>query len=1044
MAIHENAHPHDWENLQVLGINREPAHATLFPYPDASTALTGERGASPWFKLLNGTWQFVLVPHPGAVPEGFETEEFDAGDWDPVPVPGNWQMLGYDRPPYTIVNYPYPVDPPHVPSDNPVGCYRRSFSLPGSWDGRRVFLTFEGVNCAFYVWVNGQKVGYSQGSHMPAEFDITPYVREGANLLAVQVLKWSDASYLEDQDFWRLSGIFRDAYLIATPDVHIRDIFVRTPLGRDCRDATLEVSAGVRNYDDKPVAGFTVTAQLLDADGTCVLPERQVGGAIDLGADEETTLSLDAPVGNPRKWTAETPHLYSLLLALRNDAGEVLEVERVRVGFRQVEIKKGQFLVNGTPIKILGVNRHDSHPDLGHAVSLASMLQDIVVMKRHNINCVRTSHYPNDPRWYDLCDEYGLYVIDEADLETHGFGYEAADIPAKLPEWREAFVERAVRMVERDKNHACIIMWSLGNESGYGENHAAMSEWIRRRDPSRPIHYERAIETKETPAPSSVDVVSQMYTTVEGVISQGERKDEKRPFFLCEYAHAMGQGPGNLEEYWEAFWKYPRLLGGCVWEWVDHAIRQSTDMGEEWFAYGGDFGDFPNDGNFCVDGLNFPDRIPHTGLVEYKHVIQPAHVEAVDLAKGKIRILNRLFHRSLEHLDGTWSLRQDERVLAQGRLPRLDIAAGAAREFDLAYPLPQPVPGATYWLDLNFVLAEETSWAPRGYQVASDQFELPLKAPAAVLSLASMPSLAVHETGTEIAIRGEEFLVRFDRHSGTIDDWLCQGTPLLAAGPRVQLWRAPTDNDRWIKEEWKSAGYDRLRHRIRRVEVVDVSRETARIEVDVRLGADSLRPNFDASYAYTLYGSGDVLIDTVLTPLRDGLPNLPRVGLEMRLPSGFDFFSWYGRGPHESYADRQDSAPVGVYAGTVQEQYVPCIYPQENGNKADTRWAAVTNLRGQGLLAMAMPLLNVSAHHYSVEDLTASKHTYELTRLDETVLHLDHAQAGLGSNSCGPRPLPQYLIQSGEIRFSVRLRPFLVDSRAPMSLWKQALPKVGG
>ncbi|NLC55462.1 MAG: DUF4981 domain-containing protein [Armatimonadetes bacterium] len=1043
MATQDTAVPRDWENLQVLSIHREPAHATLFPYPDEASALTGERGASPWFKLLNGTWQFLLAPYPAAVPAGFWSDEFDASEWDALPVPSNWQMHGYDRPQYTNVNYPYPVDPPCVPDDNPVGCYRRAFVVPEEWAGRRVFLTFEGVNSAFYVWVNGQQVGYSQGSHMPSEFDISDYLQPGENTLAVQVFKWSDASYLEDQDFWRLSGIFRDVYLVAAPTTHLRDLFVRTPLAANYRDATLEVEATLRNYGQAAASGYTVTAKLLDAAGQVALPETPVGEALSLAAGEEQTVTLKTAIPEPRLWTAETPNLYSLLLSLRDGAGQLLEVQCVRVGFRQVEIRDGQLLVNGVPVKLHGANRHDTHPDLGHAVSLESMVQDITLMKRHNLNCVRTSHYPNDPRWYDLCDEYGLYVIDEADLETHGFGYEAPDIPAKLPEWREAFVDRAVRMVERDKNHPSIIIWSLGNESGYGENHAAMSEWIRGRDTTRPIHYERAQEWDGHPAPDSVDILSQMYTSVPDLIRQGERTDEPRPFFLCEYAHAMGQGPGNLKEYWEVIRKYPRLIGGCVWEWVDHAIRMQTDMGEEWFAYGGDFGDEPNDGNFCVDGLNFPDRVPHTGLIEYKHVIQPAHVEAVDLTEGRIRVTNRLFHRSLAHLEGAWVLLEDDRVLAQGRLPELAIPAGQSQEFRLPYTLPQPRPGATYWLNVRFTQAEETLWAPRGYEVAQDQFQVPLQAPAPVLPAAAIPTLQVLETGDGVVMAGPDFSLTFDRHEGRLYEWSWQGLDLLDAGPRLQLWRAPTDNDRHVQAAWRHAGYDRLRHRVRRMAVTDVSRHAARVEVDIRLGADSLRPAFDAFQVYTVYGSGDVVIETRLVPLQSGLPDLPRVGLELRLPAGFDRFAWYGRGPHESYVDRKESALVGVYSGTVQEQYVPYIYPQENGNKADTRWAAVTNLRGEGLLCIGMPLLNVSAHHYSVEDLTESKHTYELTRLEETVLHLDYRQGGLGSNSCGPRPLPQYLLLPEEMSFAVRLKPFSRDARSPMSVWKEALPGLG-
>jgi beta-galactosidase/beta-glucuronidase len=1020
----------DWENPRVLERSREPARATLLPCPDEATALSGERGASPWFKLLNGDWRFHYALRPEAAPAGF-----DASGWKTLPVPSNWQMHGYDRPHYTNRNYPYPLDPPRVPNENPVGCYRREFSLPAGFSGRQVFLVFQGVNSAFYVWVNGRMAGYSQGSHMPSEFNVTALVRPGRNLLAVKVLKWSDASYLEDQDFWRLSGIFRDVYLLSLPDVHIRDVFVRTTFDKSYRDATLAVDVNVRNCAAKPAAGCRLSARLLDSEGRVVL-EQPVGKVLRLAPGAEAALTLRAPVASPRKWSAEEPNLHTLLLTLRDARGRVLEVQRLRVGFRQVEIRGRQFLVNGVPVKLHGVNRHDTHPDLGHAVSLESMVQDVVLMKRHNVNAVRTSHYPNDPRWYQLCDEYGLYVIDEADLETHGFGYEAPDIPARVPLWKEAFLDRAVRMVERDKNHPCIVMWSLGNESGYGPNHDAMARWIRGRDRTRPIHYEGAGDAKV------VDVVSGMYPKVADLAAEGRKKDP-RPFFMCEYAHAMGQGPGNLQEYWEVIRRHPRLMGGCIWEWADHSIRQKTAAGREWFAYGGDFGDFPNDGNFCIDGLNFPDRVPHTGLIEYRRIVQPVEVEPVDLLAGRVRIVNRRHFATLADLEGSWTLRADDAVLAQGALPLLDVPAGQSRELTLPCAPPIPEPGATYWLNFSFALKEAVRWAPRGYQLACAQFELPVKrAPAPVLCLAAMPGLELAESGAEISVRGAEFSLTFDRHDGQLLDWEWQGRKLLAAGPRVQLWRAPTDNDKYIVNDWRKAGYDRLVPRVSRVVAARLRPAAARIEAEFTLGASSLPPGFAVRQACTVCGSGELLIETHLEPLAKDLPPLPRVGLELRLPAGFERFAWYGRGPHESYPDRKASALVGVYSGTVDEQYVPYVRPQENGNKSDVRWAALTDLRGSGLLVAGLPLLNVSAHHYAVEDFTRSRHAHELTRLEEIVLHLDHLQAGLGSASCGPKPLPQYLIQPRAISFAVRLRPFSGDAAGPMALWKQPPERV--
>jgi beta-galactosidase/beta-glucuronidase len=1038
----------DWENPHLLARHREPAHATLVPFADIETALQGERGASPFFRLLNGRWQFQYAASPAEVPNGFEREAFAADDWASIPVPSNWQMLGYGKPNYSNVAYPYPVDPPRVPQENPVGLYRHTFHLPAGYPpkvgeedtsgGRQLFLTFEGVNSAFYVWLNGQPVGYSQGSHMPSEFNVTPYARPGANLLAVQVFQWSDASYLEDQDMWRLSGIFRDVYLIRTPGTHVRDVRIRTRLAPASgypayRDAVLDLEATLRNSTREPADALRLTASLFDPDGRPVA-EQVLGDALRLNAGEESALAAEIAVSNPRKWSAEEPSLYTLLIRLHGVGEEV--VERFAVGFRQIEVAGSQVRLNGVPLVLKGVNRHDTHPDLGHAVSLESMLQDIVLMKQHNINTVRTSHYPPDPRWLDLCDRYGLYVIDEADLETHGFGISGnLSQLAQDPGWKEAFLDRAERMVERDKNHPSIIIWSLGNESGFGPNHEAMADRIRQADPTRPIHYEQAGGAK------AVDIVSVMYPTVESLIRQGQRTDDARPFFMCEYAHAMGNGPGNLREYWDAIDAHTRLLGGCVWEWVDHGLRRHTPSGEEWFAYGGDFSDAPNDGNFCIDGLNFPDRIPHTGLIELKKVLEPVRVEPVDLQTGKVKIANRYQFASLAHLRATWSLLADDEILQQGTLPPLDTPPGGEAVITLPYRLPAARPGAEYWLNLRFTLGQETLWAPQGHEVAWAQLALPLEtSPAPRLKAAAIPPLALEESEREITLCGEEFQLVFDREAGTFSAWHYRGRPLIAAGPRFNAWRAPTDNDVHAAREWRKAGLDRLQHRVASVSLRQRSSQVVEIEARSTVGAYSLAPAFAVTYRYTIYGTGAVVIETQVTP-RSDLPNLPRIGLEMVLPAGLDRFAWYGRGPHESYSDRKESARVGVYRGTVQEQFVPYIMPQENGNKTEVRWAAITDARGMGLLAAGMPLLNVSARHYSLENLTRARHTFELERQKETYLYLDHAQAGLGSQSCGPGPLPQYLLEPRETTFAVRLLPISLEEDSPMRLSRQ-VPQV--
>jgi len=1117
----------DWENPQVVGRNKEPAHATLLPYADEATALQGDREASPCFQLLNGEWKFHYAPNPASAPAAFHEPGFDVNGWDTIAVPGNWQLQGYDKPIYTNVQYPFPPDDlPRVPQDdNPTGCYRRTFTVPAEWSERQIFLLFDGVDSAFYVWVNGQEVGYSQDSRLPAEFDVTPYVHAGQNTLAVRVYRWSDGSYLEDQDFWRLSGIYRDVYLVTTPPVHVRDFWVRTDLDAAYRDAVLKVRARVRNYGDQDVADYALEVTLWEGG-----KGREVGKTtFSVRAGQEALLELEQPVANPDKWSDEHPHLYTLLLTLKDPHGCVLEVERCAVGFRRVEIKDGQVHVNGLPIVFKGVNRHEHDPDTGHAVSVESMIQDIRLMKQFNFNSVRTSHYPNDPRWYDLCDQYGLYVCDEANVESHGVW----DRLAKDPQWATAFLERTIRMVERDKNHPSVIVWSLGNESGYGPNFAAAAGWIHEYDPTRPVHLESATTQWAYQGPQTapaIDLVSVMYPSVERIIEMAQAPGETRPLIMCEYAHSMGNATGNLKEYWEAIEKYPRLQGGFVWDWMDQGLRQVTADGQEWFAYGGDFGDVPNDGPFCINGLLFPDRRIHPALWECKKMQEPVRVEPVDLLAGQVKITNRYRFSDLSGLDISWRLSADGDVLQTGALPRLSTSAGASETITIPFRKPELKPGAEVWLTLSFTLAEDTLWAERGHQVAWAQFKVPFDVPAApALQPEDMPALHVQQSAGTVTVSGADFSLAFDEAEGTLASFRYQGAELIERGPLLNAWRAPTDNDEgqsWSVQSansWRKAGLDRLRHQVKSVDVTLVSPQVVQVKVQSNVSAPdrlvipsearnlndrlvipseernlsdrlvipseernlsdrlvipsehgcthprNLNEGFACEYTYTVYGSGDVVLDTRVVPSQN-LPPPPRIGLQMVLPGGYEHLTWYGRGPHETYADRKEGAQVGVYQGTVDEQYVPYVVPQENGNKTGVRWVSLTDDRGVGLLALALPpedagsqdspwssvipsspvipsearnlvegsvgsvipsearnlgphLLEVSAHHFTTEDLAQARHTYELQRREEITLNLDYRQSGLGGASCGPGTLPQYLIQPQPVAYRVRLRP---------------------
>ncbi len=1116
--------PQDWENPQVVGRNKQPAHVTLLPYADVNPALAGERNHSPYFQLLNGDWQFHFAPTPTAAPEDFYRLDFDLSKWETIPVPSNWQILGYGLPRYLAADYAFDKsNPPHVQEDtNETGSYRTTFTIPEDWQGRQVFIVFEGVDSAFYVWVNGKQVGYSQDSRLPAEFDLTPYLHSGENTLAVRVYRWSDGSFLEDQDMWFLSGIFRDVYLFAAPGIHIRDFWVRTELDAQYRDAVFSLRVHVKNYTASAVQGYSVEAALYDADSK---PSGwEAASAIQVKAGEEAVLELAGNVANPKKWSGEHPNLYRLLIQLKNARGDLLEVERCAVGFRAVEIKDGKVLVNGLPIYFRGVNRHEHDPVRGHAITVESMIEDILLMKRFNINAVRTCHYPDDPRWYDLCDEYGLYLIDEANVESHGVW----DKLTKNPEWQMAFVESGSRMVERDKNHPSILIWSLGNESGEGRNHAAMADWIHQHDPTRPLFYDAGGR-----APY-LDILSNMYPKLEALAKAGQEPGETRPFIMCEYAHSMGNSPGNLKEYWEVIEANPRLRGGFIWDWVDQGIRRETDDGKVWYAYGGDYGDEPSSFSFCCNGIIFPDRSLHPAMWEVKKIYQPVKVESVDLLAGQVAVINRYFFSDLSGLDLTWKLTSGERVLQAGHLPRLHTPPAGREIVSVPFEKPELEPGAEYWLTLSFSLAENTPWAAQGHEVAWEQFKVPLVTPEVPVTLVEgLPALKLTETPDQAQVDGQTFRLVFDRQSGTIASFCYQETELIQRGPKINFWRAPTENDlnTWGDEraaiQWRAIGLDQLEESISYVSVIQPKPQVVQITVNsivmLRPGAELPKPptsdemlaqvemgvnmlldekmlsalcvrlsvpyeilpgdtkeskikglvhqtaiadglfdllkgiyelylemelpvpyqlrdiiaagklefnsepkpsaHFDCDYIYTILGNGEVLVDTHVLP-GEGLPFLPRIGLQMHLPEGYEQFAWYGRGPHETYVDRKEGAQIGVYRGTVDDQYVPYIVPEENGNKTDVRWVTFANAKGIGLQIRADRLLEVSAHHFTPEDLTTARHTHELVRRPEIILHLDYGQSGLGSASCGPGRLEKYRIQPEEIRYCVRLLPF--------------------
>lgn len=1014
--------PPDWENPEIVERNKEPGHSTLMPYDSEAQALKGDRLASPFCKVLNGIWKFYYANKPADRPVRFYEKVYDVTDWDDIAVPGNWQLQGYDIPIYLNHPYAFEPDPPKVPHDwNPVGSYRRDFSLPDNWDGREVFLHFDGVESAFYVWVNGEKVGYSQGSRTPAEFNITPYLQRESNSLAVEVYRWSDGTYLECQDFWRLSGIYRNVYLFSTPKIHIRDFEVLTDLDDDYQDAVLKVTARVRNYGDSAVDNLTVEAGLLDSKGIPVKDVTLPAQTFQFLAPEgETILTLKTEVVNPLKWSAENPHLYTLLLKLKDKDDDVTEILSHRIGFREVELKNGQLLVNGQPIDVKGVNRHEHDPDTGHFVSEESMRQDILIMKQHNINTVRTCHYPDDPRWYELCDEYGLYIIDEANIESHGIGYKWEKTLGNKPEWMEAHLDRIRRMVERDKVHPSVIVWSMGNEAGDGINFQAGTEWLHQRDPSRLVHYERAIERPHT------DIVSLMYSRIPRLIKYAEQKQD-RPFILCEYAHAMGNSVGNLQDYWHVIESYDYLQGGCIWDWVDQGLRKTTPSGEEYWAYGGDFGEEKHDGNFCMNGLVLPDRELTPKILEVKKVYQNVGISEMDLSKGKVRILNKNYFINLNQYIAEWEILCDGASVQSGKLGMLDIPSRESRTVTLPWKKGKIKPGAEYWLNIRFRLATDNKWAKAGHVVAEEQLLLPWKKSLKSHDISKLSTLMSEEKEGEIVVTGKGFIVRFDKSKGILSSFIYNGKELLEYGPLPNFWRAPTDNDFGNKMDkrcsvWQEAAGERQAESILLKKLNDQS-----IQVQITHYFPTAKAKFQS--VYTVQGDGTILVDNHFLPGRIDLPELPRLGMRMRIPAGFEDVEWLGRGPHENYWDRNTSSFVGRYKSTVTDQFVNYASPQENGYKTDVRWVALKRKDGSGLLFSGMPLLCFSALHYTMEDLTqerrGSMHPFDLKKQDFVELHIDYKQIGVGGdNSWGAKPHDKYTLHAKEYNYRFRMIPF--------------------
>lgn len=1002
-----------WENHQIDGINRMPARAHFLTFQSKEKALLNNNRYTHAFKNLNGVWKFMFLDAPEYSPEGFFNSDFDVTKMDDITVPGNWQLQGYGKMHYSDLWYNFPINPPYVPTENPTGIYKRTFFVEESYRDKKIIIRFCGVDSAYHLWINGKEVGYSKVARNESEFDITDIIRVGEeNDVTVRVYQWSDGTYLEDQDMWWESGIFRDVELIGVPKDGINDYKVIADLDDEYKNGIFKVEAFLRTTKE-----VNVTFELVDAGENTVFTKTVVA--------KEGKACIDEVIADVNHWTAETPYLYKLFMTVEDD-GQIVEVIPQNVGFRNIRLNGETFLVNGVAIKFKGVNRHDYSPQNGRVVSREEIEKDIILMKQFNINAIRTSHYPNSYYLYDLCDEYGMYLIAETDLECHGFEL-TGDYKWITDDtsWELAYVSRMTRMIERDKNHPAIIFWSLGNESAFGCNFRKMTDVAHEMDPTRLVHYEGDFDVE------SADVYSTMYTWIENPKKPYLMKDiiekSKKPHVHCEYCHAMGNGPGNLKDYQDLVYAHDKLQGGFVWEWFDHGIESFTESGEKYYRYGGDFGDDPSNKDFCIDGLIMPDRTPSPGLYEYKKVIEPITTTAVDIQKGIINLLSRYDFANLDRFNLVYKVMEDDVILQTGFMAVPSIEARANKDITLPYDLSaiKVKPGAHYYVNISYQLREDTSYASSGHELATAQFELPLYKEGIVVRPEGI--LNVEKEHTTLHVKGANFSLDFNLVNGNLMNIVRDGMQVLSKGPRLTLWRAPISNDMEIIDKLKKVYFLHLEHEV--VMNIDYHMEgnILKVEVDTINSTTNSAWHFKTKYVYTVCPSGDILIDVEGTPSGrvDLAPDmLPRIGVSMHLDKSMEHVRYFGMGPGENYADSKEAAQMGLYANTVDGLFTNYVIPQENGNHMGCKWVSMTNDRGMGLLASTEGDFNFSASWYEDKDLDDAKHTCDLVKRDYIVFNVDYKQNALGTNSCGQWQLDKYRAKFEDFKLSFRLTPF--------------------
>ena len=1015
----------EWENELIFAVNKEPGHNTYIPFPSTESLKADKYFDKPWempssvyYQSLNGNWKFNWVKKPSERPVDFYKINYDVSSWKEIPVPSNWEMLGYGTPIYTNVNYPFKNSPPLILPQkgftnevdvNPVGSYRRKFTVPADWNEKEIFLHFDGVYSGVYVWINGQKVGYSEGSNNDAEFNISKYVKPGENTISAEVYRWTDGSYIEDQDMFRLSGIHRDVYLFATPKVHVRDYYTESDFnGDDYSSALFKIDASVKNNGNKASGINKVDVALLDPSGKTVATLTQDVNSIK--SNDEQVCHLQTKVNKPQLWSAEKPNLYSVIVSMKDAQGNVTEVLSSKFGFRKIEIKNKRVYINNEQVFFKGTNRHDIHPKYGKAVPVETMMQDILLMKQHNINTIRTSHYPNSSKMYAMYDYYGLYVMDEADLENHG-NQGISDMKSWIP----AFVDRITRVIQRDKNHPSVIFWSLGNEGGGGDNFGEMYKKAKALDPSRPIHYEGNS--------GFADIDSHMYPDIPRM-SNFDQHQTDRPYFLCEYVHSMGNAPGNIAEYWDYIEnKSQRMIGACVWDWVDQGINKNGEPANKYY-FGGDFGDKPNDLDFCCNGLTTPDRRVTSKLLEIKKVYQYIKFRAIALGTGKVEIENRYDFTNLNEFDITWEVLKDGLKVESGTMGALNLTPNQKAVVTVPYKTNVDAE-SEYFLNMHFSLKAATLWAAKGYTVASEQFALNNRPQTKTLDLISLGQLGIKAEGEDLIVNGSNFKTTFNTETGIITSLQYGNKELIHNKQGLGLnWYRSVGNDKFADQTYYQPVYDKPMFAYK----LDESGKFVTVVTDLKATIVTKEKTVTIPYfvKYIIYSDGAIDVSAEFTKPSNG-DIIRRLGLQMVLPQGFENIKWYGRGPEENYWDRKQSAFVGLYETTVKgmekEHYVRA---QSTGNREDVRWFTITDNNNSGLKITSKNHLCFSALHFTDKDAWLALHDFNLENFHkpEVYLNIDCIQQGLGNATCGPLPLEQYMIPANApVSYSFRIEP---------------------